>query len=399
MSTSDYERDLLYFHRTVLCHYRVSPDLYSVAGDDMGGVLQTRYDAQESEGATPARPFFRVRFGFRRLNDNRVCIAAFAPDVRKLPEQDRLIWRGHLTETPVFSESDPAFYRWVQRHMEGSWEVEDGPRVQIERLVKLIRALTSQTLGTPLWRLEENPLINYPIAENTDAYAKAHLELYRLLVEGVCSKAVQLLSNRLEVTLTDPSKTLNSLKKLLPPALREKIHTPLSKCSKERNKLHEPPDRPVTSFAAFDSFQRDLLDIETGLRALNDWLQEILCADSEACLRREKAMATLFPKIVGPPRPEHKLAQLQQAQGKTVGTVEFGEVEENADVHQSEAIVLHFTDGSSMCISVGSNAKNLSLQFDGLEPQDVHTDLMVFWAPAIGRGSHPAAEDPSPGTP
>jgi len=381
MNVSDYEQYLLFFNRTVLCHYRASPDLYLLEEDDMGGELSTCGDSQ---------CMFRVRFGFRRFEDSRVCVAAFLPDVEKLPEQDQLIWRGHMVEAPVFARDDPAFNRWVKCNLEGSW-VEGGPRVQIEKLVRLIRALTHQTLRKPLWRVAENPLINYPVAENTDAYAKAHLELYGLLVDGLEKDALCYLADRRGVELSCPQRTLNSLKELLPKELIEEVHGPLKTCSTERQKVHGV--HAATSFAAFDAFHQDLLRIETGLRALNDWLQKVLSADSEACLEREGAMATLFPKIVGPAGPERKLADLQRAQGKTIGSVEFGQVGGHPDVHQSEAIVLHFTDGSSVCIRVGSNAMNLSHKFKGLTPQDVDTDLMVFWAPAIARVPEPDTPD------
>jgi hypothetical protein len=365
---------LLHFQRTVLCHYRASADLYCLEEDDMGGELSTRSDS--------AGPWVSVRFAFRRLADMRVCVAALGFDVEKLPAQDRLVWRGHLIPSPIFAEDDPAFSRWVKRNLEGSWDVEDGPKVQVERYVRLLRALTRQTLGRPLWRYAENPLVNYPAAENTDAYAKAHLELYRLLIDGLDSSAIGILAGRLEVSLSEPQLTLNSLKELLPPELIPKIHVPLKRCSDERNRNHGVPEQPARSLPAFDLFHRDLEGIAAGLCALNDWLQRYLSADSEACLRREEAMVGLFPKLVSPPRPEFKLDDLRQAEGKTIRSVEFGEVASRPDVHESEAIVLHFTDGSSLCIRVGSNVLNLVIHHAGLSPSDFCTDLMVFWAPA-----------------
>ncbi|MGB6837512.1 MAG: hypothetical protein WBF66_07405 [Dehalococcoidia bacterium] len=374
MNVSDYDRYLVFFDRAVLSRYRASPDLYVLEEDDMGGELSTSAHLESG---------FRVRFGFRRLEDNRICVAALGWDVKALPKEERVMWSGHLIQAPVFAEDDPAYQRWVKRNLEGSWDVEDGPRVHIERLVRLISALTRQTLGTPLWRFEANPLINYPIAENTDAYAKAHLELYRLLIDGLDKDVLALVAQHLNVSLTQPDKTLNSLKELLPDDLIQKVHGPLRKCSEER-KVHGV--RPTTGFPAFDSFHGDLVDIGRGLATLNDWLQDVLSTDSEACLEREGAMA-IFPEIVGPPRPEFKLAELEQARGKTIQSVEFGEVAAHPDTHESEGIVLHFTDGSSMCIHVASNAMNLCQDFKGLSPQDVHTNLMVFWAPAIARSA------------
>ena len=78
--------------------------------------------------------------------------------------------------------------------------------------------------------------------------------------------------------------------------------------------------------------------------------------------------------------PPHKAGELEKAVGKIVSAVEFG-VETSLPEwkHEGEAIVLHFTDGTALSIMVGSNAKNLSYDFDGLNPGDIHTDLMPIW--------------------
>lgn len=86
------------------------------------------------------------------------------------------------------------------------------------------------------------------------------------------------------------------------------------------------------------------------------------------------------PRIVGPPNPEFKMRDLEKAVGKTIQAVEFGQVEGlPAHVHEGEAIVLHFTDGTAMSIEVGSNVKNLFYGPGGIQPGDVHTDLMPLW--------------------
>ena len=85
------------------------------------------------------------------------------------------------------------------------------------------------------------------------------------------------------------------------------------------------------------------------------------------------------PRIVGPPEPHDKMDTIQHAVGKTVDSVEFGRAERHEGVHHSEVIVLHFIDGTSLSIAVGSNASNLSGEDSGLSPEDFRTDLMVFW--------------------
>jgi hypothetical protein len=86
-----------------------------------------------------------------------------------------------------------------------------------------------------------------------------------------------------------------------------------------------------------------------------------------------------FPRLVGPPDPPHKMDTIQHAVGKTIAAVEFGRAEQREGVHDTEAIVLHFTDDTALSIEVGSNAWNVAGQYADLSPDDFSTDLMVFW--------------------
>ncbi len=84
------------------------------------------------------------------------------------------------------------------------------------------------------------------------------------------------------------------------------------------------------------------------------------------------------PKMIGPPSPENKLQTVLEAIGKTVATIEHGEVESRGGMHAAEAVVFHFTDGTALSIEIGSNARDLSTSRD-LIPPEVHTDLRPFW--------------------
>jgi hypothetical protein len=48
-------------------------------------------------------------------------------------------------------------------------------------------------------------------------------------------------------------------------------------------------------------------------------------------------------------------------------------------MHEAEAVVFHFTDGTALSIEIGSNARDLSASRD-LTPPDVHVDLLPFWS-------------------
>lgn len=377
MNSYKYERLLSYFSRDVLSLYRASPHLYQLDEDDMGGTLEPII-APDDEST----PWFRVRFGFRRLTDGTVCMAAFVPDLKKLSEKDRLIWLGHSLERCEFATDDASFERWVMRNLEGSWEVEDGPKLVLLRELELICAITNEILGAPLWKYQANPLVNYPVSENTEAYYKAHLELYRLVMDGLDPKVIAGLGESRGIKAADPSRTLGNLRELLPPELRKAICDPLSNCRDQRNRNHGGLDKPPQHFAAFSTFHHDLVHLATGLKVLREWLEEVCSVDAAACLSRRRAFSGLFPKLIGPARPDFKEGELAKAIGKTILRVEVGEEETMPGVHLAEALVLHFTDGSAMCVRVGSNAGNLTHVFPGLKAEQFSTDLMLFWAPS-----------------
>ncbi len=373
---SDNEKYFLYFHRSILSRYRASPNLYSLEEDDMGGSLNNYNDKK-------SKNHYEVRFAFRRLSDRQICVAAFGPDLQRLSNKEKYIWYGEQIEKPKFAKRDPDFKRWVERYLEASWSVEDGPIPKIEREVKLLRSLTRQKLGIPLFRSEWNPLIKYPVAENSEAYRDAHLELYRLLIDGMDSAAIVAIAARIQKEVQDPNKTLLALKTILPVDIAGKVHKPLNNCREVRNKKHGIPSKKIESFPAFNIFNKDVINIAGGLNLLCTWLESILGIKAETCLKREQSMSTSFPKLAGPPKPEFKLGTIKQAEGKIITHIEFGEEEPHPEVHQGEAIILHFTDGTAMTIRVGSNAGNLVGYRRKLKVSDFSTDLMIFWAPSI----------------
>ena len=376
------ERFLAYFDRAVLSPFRHAPDQFELYEDEMGDYIKVRSGYYRSLGE--GSHWHQVRFGFRKLADNTVCVAGFIPDLAKLPEREKLKWCSHQLRQPEFTNSDEAFQRWVDRYLRDSWDAKDGPKPRIARQLKLINALTKTMLGAPLFNFVANPLLAYPAAENTDAYNKAHGELYRILVDAMSADCLDKLAAKCNVTLPDPRKRIENLKQLLPVGLVGDVWKPIKKCYRERNRRHDNPENPPEAFPAFDTFHGDLKAIQSGLVVLKDWLEQLLNADAEACLRRLEAMEG-FPKIIGPPRPGHKLAEFEKIICKTVQSVEFGEVEDYPGARNSEGMIFYFTDGSSMAIQLGSNAENVAIAHAGLNPQEFHKDLMVFWAPAIKR--------------
>jgi hypothetical protein len=71
---------------------------------------------------------------------------------------------------------------------------------------------------------------------------------------------------------------------------------------------------------------------------------------------------------------------LENIIGKTVASCEYGfDKPFHSDAHEGEIIVLHFTDGSSLSIQIGSNAMNLAEKHKRLKARDVHADLIAIF--------------------
>ena len=349
----------------------------------MGGELEVI--ANGSDESVVVSTYFRVRFGFRELVDGRICVAAFGPDLESLPESERLAWGADLIESPAFASQDLAFDRWSQRYLHGSWESQDGPLKSMKQELDFIQAMSRFGLGKPLFRETHNPALRYPVAENSEAFTLAQLELYRLVVDGLCIKALIELASKLKTTLPplEPGKvrtTMNTLKTLLPSTLHSTIYDPLRACSLDRNRLHGVPSKPAHAFPAFKEFHKHANAIHTAIVSLRSWLEENLELSGERCLKREQAMK-YFPKFDGPLRPDFKHEKLQEAVGKTIARVEAGEFIPGEGCHHREAMVLHFTDGTALAIDVGSNAGNLESDFEGLNASMFSADLIPIWAP------------------
>ena len=370
-SASPEDRFLVFFDRIVLCRYRSRPDLFDVDEDDMGGELKTRCSAGGS--------YFRIRFGFRELADGRVCVAAFGPDLESLPEPERLVWAADLIDVPLFATNDPAFTRWSHRYLRGSWNSRCGPLRTLERELELIAAITRLAVDEPLFRDTRNPALRYPVAENTEALTLALLEMYRLVVDGLSPDSLQKLSDRLGIKHPeDRSKTLNTLKKMLPRDLETSVYKPLRDCARARNRIHGVPSSPPHTHPAFRDFHASATAICKAIQELRSWLETALGLDAKECLRREQVMA-IFPRFDRPLRPNDKYQQFQKAAGKTITSIEAGEVLPSKNCHNREALILHFSDGTSLAIDVGSNAGNFEAK--GLAASDFSTDLVPVWAP------------------
>jgi len=376
MENNDYEKYLLYFDRSVLNYYRDNSHAYKVIEDEIGGEIRISLNWKEED--SDKYPYIEIIFGFRRLKNGEKCIVIFKHSflfLKDNSEKDFRRWNGYIINERQFKEKDDCFKRWLNRYFLGSWDVKDGSRKEIEDRLNLISALTKYKTDIPLFKCRRSILLNYPKAENEEEYNKAILELYRLVIDGLSKNSIIKLATLLERELSDESKTLNSLKEILPEELIDKIHTPLKELRDKRSKIHKTPSENIKKLNAFDRFDSDLKKIANCLDKLLLWLEEIFNIDANSCKEREGSMR-YFPKFIGPPRPDSKLDDLKKIINKRIKSVEFGEVEKNEDCHEAEAIIFHFYDGSSMAINIHSNAYNLKSEY-GIPPNEVHASLDI----------------------
>ena len=80
-------------------------------------------------------------------------------------------------------------------------------------------------------------------------------------------------------------------------------------------------------------------------------------------------------EIASPALPEF-LALAKKMEGKTIKKIEYGYGKHVADAHQTEVLILEFTDGTQVSISIGSNA----MEFKALlNPEKLKLDLQFDW--------------------
>lgn len=377
----EHEKYFKYFDRAALNFYRTNSHTYNLSEDDMGG--EVRVSNKWDESIANNFPYIELKFAFRKLVDKRICIGVFMPSFKdKVSEKDYSKWMAFHITKPEFHEENDGFDRWVNRYINGSWEIEDGPKIQIEREIKLINALTKIQFKASFFKHDQYRLVNYPIAENDDEYTKSIVELYRWIIDGMEKDTIFNLSAFLNIELMDKEKRLNSLKEILPIHLIDSIHTPINLISRKRMSIHGISSSGITAYPAFDTFNSDLFLVCNAITKLKNWLEQTLNLNAQSCLDRLESLQ-LFPNFSGPPRPGFKIIDAQRMVGKTIEKVEFGETKFHEDAHQGEAINIYFTDGTALTIIIGSNASNISFDHEKIKPSDIHTDLMIFWAEKI----------------
>jgi hypothetical protein len=375
-----YQQIVGYFDQQVLASYRSEPNKYILKTDHFEGRLQSVVD---DAGVAVAAGRIDIRFGYHTRANGDLALAVFLPDLVDKSSMHSPRWAAYrLANQELTVEPDRRFELWKARHLEGSWSVENGPRYHLEETVAIINALCLEVVGQALFKFTNNPTLNFPSAQNTHAYQDTHRELYGYIIDGLDKGTIKRIADHQSLTINVSSdKTLKALEKALPTLSPDSIlWRALDKVSAERRNAGHSVRPPAQRFSAFEEFTNDLEAVVAGLRKLLTILENVLGMRGERAQRRQQAKAYL-PRIDRPPEAHYSIAQLPQIVGKTVERVEYGFCEHIEGAHQSEGMILYFTDGSILGIDTGSNACNVADEHEGLQPDEFHTDFMLKWVP------------------
>ena len=89
-----------------------------------------------------------------------------------------------------------------------------------------------------------------------------------------------------------------------------------------------------------------------------------------------------LPAIVHNVEEGHPLCESKRMIGKTIKNVRFGIGKNIKDVHQSEVLLIEFTDGEILGIDTGSNLHPADpLWHSGINPDEVQISFMFTWDP------------------
>lgn len=386
------EHLLGYFELQVLAGYRNEPHKYAIKSDFFEGEIRITdeyYDELESSGNTANS--INIQFGYRTLKDGNLAIVAWLPDLFQKSKTHISKWSAfHIKEPEWTTEYDERFDNWVKRYLEGSWGVDNGPIFYLGETVKVINGMTKELVGAALFKHEISETLSYPAAENTHRYQDSHKELYGYLIDGIDKDCIINLASSLgkDIKVGDKN-TVQSLKKLFPALETTPSFSSAMNLVSEQRRLASHGVRPkAKQFEAFSQYTKDLALCVEALKELQSLIESDFGVDGEKAYQRNQAKKWL-PVIVRPPEAHYSIVGASQMAGKTVEKVEFGFRKDIENVHESEALIIYFTDGSIMGLETGSNAMNLCNDENKLKPEDFHVDIDINWVQGLAKEQNP----------
>lgn len=241
-------------------------------------------------------------------------------------------------------------------------------------------------LTRPLFKYENNSSLRFLAAETDHAYQDAHAEAYKYLVDGLDKETVKSIGARAGVTLNVASdRTLDALGKVLQPSVKDTVIDPFQHVISAQRRLAGHGVRPqAVQLNAFERFNDDMESIATALKVMRDDLAQTCKVTVESCVARAEAMKHLTQiDLANPVQPHYSISQVGSVEGKTISRAEFGFARKRPGAAEREAIILHFTDGSSVGIDMASNLGQLLSSERPIEMEEHHLSYFITLVPPL----------------
>lgn len=382
------EHLLGYFNQQVLAAYRNEPDKYKIESDYFEGELNVTNEYNgELENSGQTSEVIRIRFGYRTLRDGNLVIVAWLPDLKKSEVHAQRWSAFHLKNPEWATDYDERFGNWVLRYLEGNWDVDSGPLFYLGQTIMIINGLTIELVEVSLYKYDIDETLGYPAAENTHRYQDSHKGLYGYLIDGLDKDCISRLTSNLGKSINVGDKnTIKAITKLFPDLKTSANFMPaVELVSKQRHLASHGVRPPAKNFPAFSQFTKDLYLCLEAVKELLTMLENDFGVSGEEAHKRHEAKKGL-PHINRPSEGNYSIVQASRMKGKTIEKVEFGFRKEIEGVHESEVLIIYFTDGSIMSLQAGSNAGNLANDENELRPEDFHLDFILHWVPELPKG-------------
>ncbi len=377
-----------FYNAAILGPYRDQPDKYSVETDYFEGEVATTDHYFEEHARSSGAEIISVRFGFRTMVGGDLALAVWMDDLRKSSPDEQAKWDGFsVGSESLATGQDARFEMWVERYMNGSFDVENGALARTKEHLRDLNALTFCTVGKLLFDEEDLPGLCFPAAQNNHRYHDAHSEAYKLLIDGLNKEALVALSQKLNIPLATPenNKTLKLLGELVESDVWGSISPAFAIISKNRSSAGHRSRPAAQRMDAFEQFNSDMTNIATSLGRLKDYLASKLRFTIDSCVRRREALSVLYPTF-DPHRqvkPNYAIHEMKRVVGKRISCVEVGWRGCDPRIHNSELIILRFDDESSVAVHAGTNVRNLAENHAGLKPDDLNVSFIVNFVPPL----------------
>lgn len=123
-------------------------------------------------------------------------MTVFPPDPAKAPELEQKRWSSFIVQDELLSESDKRFTMWLDRNIQGSWGVTNGPRKRWSAVIEKINACCHSLTGIPLYSRVPDSSVAFPGSRNTHAYEDSHKSLYGFLGRWPAEKILDLFGRK-----------------------------------------------------------------------------------------------------------------------------------------------------------------------------------------------------------